>query len=75
MRMSNTAEAVERGMRCLLDQLGVIETEKFISIIIREKSDYTKWRRTYFGDASVEKINADAIAFAERHPFQPNKPF
>lgn len=40
---------------------------------IRKKSDYTKWRRTYFGDASVEKINADAIAFVERHPFQPKK--
>ena len=71
--MTNTTETIERGMKCLLEQLGVIETEKFISIIIRERFDYTKWRRLYFGEASVEEINANAVAFAESHPFQPQK--
>ena len=67
--MSDTAETMEKGMKCLLDQLGVIETERFISTIIREQFDYTKWRRTYFADATVKDINRAAVSYAEEHPF------
>ncbi len=67
------SEVVDRGINCLLQQLGVIETERFISIIIREKLDYTKWRRTLFGDASVEEINEAAAAYDAAHPFHPKK--
>ena len=59
---TNTTDVMDRGLNCLLEQLGVIETERFISVIIREKFDYTKWRKMYFGDASVEEINEEAVA-------------
>ena len=62
--VNHSAEIMERGMNCLLEQLGVVETEKFISILIRERFDYTKWRRTYFGDASVKEINKEAASYA-----------
>ena len=67
----NTAEILERGMNCLLDHLGVVETERFISVMIREKFDYTKWRRSYFGDSSVEEINGAAAEYAGANPFRP----
>ena len=70
---SNTAEVLERGMSCLLDQLGVVETERFISIIIRERFDYTKWRKDFFSDASVEDINRAAVAYAEKDTFHPKR--
>ena len=70
---STTAEVMERGMSCLLDKLGVVETERFISIIIREKFDYTKWRRELFGDASVEEINKEAVAYAQNNEFRPKR--
>ena len=35
--------------------------------------DYTKWRRTLFGDASVEEINEAAAAYDAAHPFHPKK--
>ena len=70
----STAEIMERGMDCLLEKLGAIETERFISVIIRERFDYTKWRRQYFGDTSVQALNAEAASFAKAHPFQPRKP-
>lgn len=73
MYTTNTAEVMDRGLNCLLKQLGVVETERFISIIIREKFDYTKWRQNLFGDASVEEINKDAAAYDEEHPFTPKK--
>lgn len=64
----NTAEIIEKGMNCLLENLGTVETEHFISIIIRERFDYTKWRKEYFGDASVEELNSAAAAYAQAHP-------
>ncbi len=73
MYETNTAEVMNRGLNCLLNQLGVVETERFISIIIREKSDYTKWRKKLFGDANVEEINDAAAAYDAAHPFKPKK--
>ena len=42
----NTIEVIERGMKCLSDNLGADETEVFISTILRERVDYTKWRES-----------------------------
>ncbi len=73
MYETNTAEIMDRGLNCLLKQLGVVETERFISVIIREKFDYTKWRKDLFGDATVEEINDAAAAYDAAHPFKPKK--
>ena len=42
----NTIEVIERGMKCLSDNLGADETEVFISTILREWFDYTEWRKS-----------------------------
>lgn len=41
--MTSTAEIMNRGMRCLTEQMGILEAEEFIFVIIREKFDYIKW--------------------------------
>ena len=41
----NTVDILNRGMECLTESMGVVEAEQFISIIIRERFDYTKWQR------------------------------
>ena len=46
--MSSDVELMNRGIDCLLEKLGVVETERFISVINREKFDYTKWQRKQF---------------------------
>ena len=66
----NTADIMEKGMTCLLENLGTVETERFISVIIRERFDYTKWRKEYFGDASVEELNSAAAAYAQSDPIE-----
>lgn len=72
--MNSTADILERGMNCLLEQLGTVETERFISTIIRERFDYTKWRRAYFEDMTVEQLNAAAASHDSAHPFHSKKP-
>lgn len=68
--MNNTLEIMELGMNCLLEHLGTTNTEIFISALIREKFDYTEWRKNFFGDASVHEINSAAVEFAKNYPFQ-----
>ena len=46
-----------KGMKILLKNLGQIEAERFISIIIREPFDYTEWQRELFNDLSVKELS------------------
>jgi hypothetical protein len=36
---------MKTGMRALINQLGVVEAERFISILLRQPFDYTEWRK------------------------------
>ena len=42
------SENLDRGMRCLVQNLGVVEAEQFVANILRERADYTKWQQQYF---------------------------
>ena len=70
--MSNT-ELLNDGVDILRKSFGDVKTEAFISLIIRERFDYTQWRRRFFGDQSVKEINADAVAYVTEHPFTTQK--
>ncbi|MCD7855030.1 MAG: hypothetical protein LUD77_10965 [Clostridiales bacterium] len=67
--MMNSIEIMNKGINCLLEKLGVVETEQFISLIIREKFDYTKWQREKFDEVSSDDFNAAAVAYAKDNPF------
>ena len=68
MYTASTAEIMDLGIQCLIERLGTIETEHFISTIIREKADYTKWRRQYFDDVSSDDFHEAAVAYARENP-------
>ena len=61
-------EIMNRGINCLIQQMGVVEAEKFISIINREKFDYTKWQQHMFEDMTLEEVNEEAAAFSKNNP-------
>ncbi len=67
---ASTAEVMRRGMQCLTDGLGIVEAEQFISIIIREQMDYTKWQRQYFDAAEPGEFGRQALEYAKEHPFK-----
>jgi len=66
----STAELMNRGMECLLRELGIIDAEQFISVIIRERDDYTKWQRKYFDKMDPKEIEAAALAFDKQNPYK-----
>ena len=51
------------GMKVLIKHLGKVEAERFISLIIREPFDYTKWQKGLWEDRSVKEISEAAMNF------------
>ena len=70
----NQTELLNDGVEWLRQKFGDVGTELFISLIIREKFDYTKWRRQFYGDKTVSEINEEAADYSRNHPFKPQKP-
>ena len=60
------------GMQALISRLGNVDAEKFISLVLREPFDYTKWRRNnLFIGMSAEDISKEAM---ELHKKSSNGP-
>lgn len=56
---TNSIEVIDRGLRCLSENMGVREAELFVSTLLREKFDYTQWRRSFVDSiASFEDLDA-----------------
>jgi hypothetical protein len=51
------------GIEILNQHLGVVETERFIALIQREKFDYTEWRKNLFAGMSAKEISNRAMEF------------
>jgi len=50
------------GMRILAEKLGIIEAERFITLVLREPFDYTDWQRNLYGDMGVKELYDKVIA-------------
>jgi hypothetical protein len=44
------------GMRVLAENLGIVEAERFITLMLRERFNYTEWQRTLYADMPVEEL-------------------
>jgi len=49
------------GMKILLEGLGKVDAERFISLIIKEPFDYTKWQKDLFSDMTVRELSKTAM--------------
>ena len=47
----------------LRKKLNLVDVERFISIIQREKFDYTKWRENLFEDMSLDELSDKAMKY------------
>ncbi len=69
MEMS-TIEVLNNGMQCLVDNMGIVAAEQFVSTVIRERFDYTQWQRDHFDAMSSEELNKAAVDYAKSHPYK-----
>jgi hypothetical protein len=53
---------MKTGMKILIEQLGNIEAERFVSVLLREPFDYTEWRKDNLCiGMTVEEISRKAM--------------
>ena len=63
--MKTEAEIRKTGMRALISALGLVEAERFLAAVSRDKFDYTEWRRTGLPEMTIEEISIAANKRAE----------
>ena len=68
--MRSTSVIKKEGLECLIKTLGDLETEIFISSLIRESFDYTEWQRNYFERYSLNDFLGRAAEFDKTQPFK-----
>lgn len=58
--MRTEAEIRTMGMQALIAALGLVEAERFIAALSRDKFDYTQWRRTGLPYTDIETLAEQA---------------
>ncbi len=69
--MMTDKEILEQGMDCLMDNLGIIEAERFVSLIWQERDKYNAWKEEY-DNMSDEEWLAGLEEFMRNHPDDKN---
>ena len=64
MKMNDTVLS-QSAIKCLIANFGIVQTERFISLIIKEPFDYTKWRSDLYEDMTVDELFEAAAKWKE----------
>lgn len=67
--MTHTIQILDQGFACLVENMGVIDTEYFISLIKRDDFDYTVWQREYFDKMKAGEFAEKASDYANSNPY------
>jgi hypothetical protein len=54
-------EVKQKGLSALIDALGEVDAERFVTLLNREPFDYTIWQRDIFENMDVKQISAKAM--------------
>jgi len=59
--MITDTEIKIKGFDTLVKNLGEVDAERFIALIIKEKFDYTKWQRKLFHNVNIKTLSQQAM--------------
>ena len=63
--MRTDTEIRQEGMKALIQMLGMIDAERFVATLSRERFDYTEWRKTHLPEMDVEALSLIAARYVE----------
>ncbi len=55
-----------QGLDALINSLGEVQAERFISLILRQPFDYTEWQKKLWTDKSIEEISNMAMEYRKQ---------
>ncbi len=65
--MGTDNEIKIKGFMALIEKLGEVEAEKFISLMKKEPFDYTEWRKDLFQDMDVRQLSEAAMKYRVKY--------
>lgn len=61
--MLTDSEIKKKGFKILIKELGDVDAEKFISLIIKEPFDYSTWQENLWSDQTVKQVSEKAMDY------------
>lgn len=58
--MKTDSEIINSGFESIFSKLGMVDAERFIMLIKRDKFDYTEWQKKLWTDETVESLSEKA---------------
>ena len=55
-----------KGMEALVMALGDVDAERFITLVLREPFDYTRWQRNLWREKSVKELSREAMEYRQQ---------
>ncbi len=69
----NTMELYNEGVSILTQHMGTVRAEQFISVLLREPFDYTKWHQNMADTMTKERFSEIAEQAEISAPYEGNK--
>ena len=64
--MLTDTEIRKKGFKVLVENLGDVDAEKFISLLSKEPFDYTQWQSSLWSDQATEIISDKAMDYRRK---------
>jgi len=58
--MRTDSEIINMGFNSIFSSLNMVDAERFIMLIKRDKFDYTEWQKNLWQDESIESLSEKA---------------
>lgn len=72
--MSTDTEVRVRGVSALIEALGPVDAERFITLLLREPFDYTQWQRSLWAEQGVHDLSRAAMTLRRTSPKEDMEP-
>jgi hypothetical protein len=66
MTTMTDTEVKQKGLGALLDALGEVDAERFITLLNRDPFDYTVWQRNIFENMDINQISSKAMSLKQK---------
>lgn len=61
-------EVKQKGLGALLEALGEVDAERFITLLNGDPFDYTTWQKNLFGNMNIGEISSKAMNLRKKNP-------
>jgi hypothetical protein len=65
--MLTDSEIKRKGFKILVEKLGDVDAEKFISLINKEPFDYTQWQSTLWANQTIDQLSEKAMNYRTKN--------